>query len=84
MADPGRFDLRGSLQVERDVFIDVNVVFEGENQLGEGCHIGPNCMLINCKLGEGVVVLANSHLEGAIVGDFSRIGPFARLRPGAV
>jgi len=83
MADPGRFDLRGTLDVGQDVFIDVNVVFEGKNRLGDDCVIGPNCMLINCELGNGVHVLANSHLEGATVGDHARIGPFARLRPGA-
>lgn len=82
--DPHRFDLRGSLLAEQDVLIDVNVVFEGENVLGEGCYIGPNCVLINCKLGKGVTVLANSYLEGAVVGHDARIGPFARLRPGAV
>ncbi len=84
MADPSRFDLRGSLQVEQDVFIDVNVIFEGNNQLGKGCRIGPNCVLINCQLGAEVIVLANSYLEGAIVGAHTRIGPFARLRPGTI
>lgn len=83
MADPSRFDLRGTLQAEQDVFIDVNVIFEGRNQLGKGCHIGPNCVLIDCQLGEGTTVLANSYLEGAVVGAHARIGPFARLRPGA-
>ncbi len=82
--DPSRFDLRGTLSAEQDVLIDVNVVFEGENILGEGCYIGPNSVLINCTLGKGVTVLANSYLEGATVGDDARIGPFARLRPGAI
>lgn len=82
--DPSRFDLRGSLAVEQDVLIDVNVIFEGENILGEGCYIGPNSVLINCTLGRGVTVLANSYLEGATIGDDARIGPFARLRPGAI
>lgn len=82
MADPGRFDLRGTLDVGQDTFIDVNVIFEGTNRLGDDCVIGPNCMLINCELGNGVQVLANSHLEGVKVGNHARIGPFARIRPG--
>jgi len=82
MADPGRFDLRGTLEVGRDVFIDVNVVFEGKNHLGDDCQIGSNCVLINCELADGVKVLANSYLEGAIIGKGARIGPFARLRSG--
>lgn len=84
MADPGRFDLRGTLECGQDVFIDVNVIFEGNNRLGNDCGIGPNCVLTNCELGDGTQVLANSVLDGAIVGKGSRIGPFARLRPGAV
>lgn len=84
LADPGRFDLRGTLEVGQDVFIDVNVIFEGSNRVGNDCVIGPNCVLKNCELGQGVQVLANSHLEGAIVKDGAKIGPFARLRPGSV
>ena len=34
LADPARFDQRGELVVGRDVFIDVNVVFEGRVVLG--------------------------------------------------
>jgi bifunctional UDP-N-acetylglucosamine pyrophosphorylase/glucosamine-1-phosphate N-acetyltransferase len=84
LADPNRFDLRGNIEFGQDVFIDVNVIFEGQNRLGDGCYIGPNCVLINCDLGDNVTVMANSHLEGATVGNHSRIGPFARLRPGAI
>jgi bifunctional UDP-N-acetylglucosamine pyrophosphorylase/glucosamine-1-phosphate N-acetyltransferase len=84
MVDPARFDLRGTLSAKRDCVIDINVIFEGTNSLGEGCHIGPNCVLINCEIGDNVTVLANSYLEGAIIGNKARIGPFARLRPGAI
>ena len=34
-ADPSRVDIRGQLSVGRDVFVDVNVVFEGDVQLGD-------------------------------------------------
>ena len=34
LADPARFDLRGELELGRDVFIDVNVVFEGKRGAG--------------------------------------------------
>ncbi|MGE3319351.1 MAG: bifunctional UDP-N-acetylglucosamine diphosphorylase/glucosamine-1-phosphate N-acetyltransferase GlmU [Candidatus Berkiella sp.] len=84
LVDPGRFDLRGGIEFGSDLFIDVNVIFEGYNRLGSGCYIGPNCVLINCDLGDNVTVLANSHLEGATIGNGSRVGPFARLRPGAI
>jgi bifunctional UDP-N-acetylglucosamine pyrophosphorylase / glucosamine-1-phosphate N-acetyltransferase len=82
LADPLRFDQRGELAVGRDVIIDVNVVFEGQVQLGDRVRIGPNCVLRNVNLGAGTQVRANSVLDGATAGADCVIGPFARLRPG--
>lgn len=84
ICDPNRFDLRGHLQAQQDVMIDVNAVFEGAVTLGAHTRIGPNCVLINCDIGENVTILANSYLEGVKVGDGCVIGPFARIRPGTV
>ena len=63
--------------------IDVNCVFEGRVTLGEGVRIGPNCVLRDVSVGAATEVLAFSHLERADVGARCRVGPFARLRPGA-
>ncbi|MEY6431203.1 bifunctional UDP-N-acetylglucosamine diphosphorylase/glucosamine-1-phosphate N-acetyltransferase GlmU [Thioalkalicoccus limnaeus] len=82
LADPARLDIRGRLLAERDSFIDVNVVVEGEVRLGEGARIGPNCLLRDSVIGAGSEILANSVLEGARIGVGARVGPFARLRPG--
>jgi bifunctional UDP-N-acetylglucosamine pyrophosphorylase/glucosamine-1-phosphate N-acetyltransferase len=83
LADPDRFDLRGSLQAGQDVFIDVNVVLEGDIELGDGVSIGPNCVLKNCKIGSDTSVLANSVIEDSVIGAEARIGPFSRIRPQA-
>lgn len=83
IADPARFDVRGSLECGRDVEIDVNCVFEGAVRLGDRVRIGPNCVLRDVSLAEGTEVLAFSLLEHAQVGARCRIGPYARLRPGA-
>ena len=82
-ADPSRVDIRGKLTCGRDVFIDVNAVFEGEVSLGNGVRIESNNVIRDSVIGSGVVVHPNSHIEGAVVGDDCQIGPFARLRPGA-
>jgi bifunctional UDP-N-acetylglucosamine pyrophosphorylase/glucosamine-1-phosphate N-acetyltransferase len=88
LADPTRFDVRGSLICGQDVEIDVNCVFEGVVRLGDGVRIGPNCVIANADIGAGTFVQAFSHIEGeavgVTVGADARIGPFARLRPGAV
>ncbi|HSM29870.1 MAG TPA: bifunctional UDP-N-acetylglucosamine diphosphorylase/glucosamine-1-phosphate N-acetyltransferase GlmU [Woeseiaceae bacterium] len=82
-ADPARVDIRGKLTCGRDVFIDVNAVFEGEVRLGNGVRVEANNVIRDSALGDGVVVHPNCHIEGAVAGDDCEIGPFARLRPGA-
>ncbi|ASD68796.1 bifunctional UDP-N-acetylglucosamine diphosphorylase/glucosamine-1-phosphate N-acetyltransferase GlmU [Pseudoalteromonas piscicida] len=84
LADPARIDVRGQVTTGQDVLIDVNVVFEGNVEIGDDVVIGPNCVLKNCKIGNGVVIKANTLIEDALVADKCTLGPFARLRPGAI
>ncbi len=81
LLDPERFDLRGGLQVGRDVIIDVNVVIEGEVTLGEGVYVGPYCYLRDVSIGSGTRINSHCVLEQADIGAECRIGPFARIRP---
>jgi bifunctional UDP-N-acetylglucosamine pyrophosphorylase/glucosamine-1-phosphate N-acetyltransferase len=83
LADPARIDVRGALECGRDVSIDVNCVFEGRVSLGDNVRVGPSCVLKNVRIGAGTEVLAFSHLDDAELGERCRVGPFARLRPGA-
>ncbi len=88
LADPARFDLRGELVCGTDVEIDVNAVFEGRVELGDSVRIGANCMIRNAVIGAGAVIHPFTHIDGDAlgvrVGAGSLIGPFARLRPGAM
>ncbi|NER59305.1 UDP-N-acetylglucosamine diphosphorylase/glucosamine-1-phosphate N-acetyltransferase [Pseudomonas sp. MAFF212428] len=84
LRDPARFDVRGEVTVGRDVLIDINVILEGRVVIEDDVVIGPNCVIKNTTLRKGAVVKANSHLEGAVMGEGSDAGPFARLRPGSV
>jgi len=84
LRDPARFDLRGEVTVGRDVLIDINVILEGRVLIEDGVQIGPNCVIKDSILRTGAIVKANSHLEGAELGEGADCGPFARLRPGAV
>lgn len=83
LADPQRFDLRGSLKVGQDVRIDINVIIEGDCELGDGVELGAGCVLKNTKIAAGTKVQPYSVFDSAIVGEDAQIGPFARLRPGA-
>ncbi|MGC1509950.1 bifunctional UDP-N-acetylglucosamine diphosphorylase/glucosamine-1-phosphate N-acetyltransferase GlmU [Ketobacter nezhaii] len=82
LADPARIDIRGQVNISQDCFIDVNVVFEGQVELGTGVQIGPNCVIIDSVIGAGSIIKANCVLENAQVGEGCDVGPFARLRPG--
>ena len=82
LLDPARLDVRGNLQVGRDVVIDVNCVFEGDVTLADGVIIEPNCIIINSTIGKGSHIKAYSHIEDSVLADDCDIGPYARLRPG--
>ena len=84
LADPARLDIRGTVTAGQDVAIDVNVILQGNVELGDGVIIGPNCVLTNCKIGANTIIEANSIVEDAQVSSACTIGPYARLRPGAV
>ena len=47
------------------MFIDVNVVFEGDVTLGDNVRIGMNNLLRDSRIGAGTNVRANCHIEGA-------------------
>jgi bifunctional UDP-N-acetylglucosamine pyrophosphorylase/glucosamine-1-phosphate N-acetyltransferase len=83
LADPARIEVRGTLACERDVAIDVGCVFEGTVTLGEGVSVGPYCVLRDVTVGAGTQIEAFSHFADATIGANARIGPYARLRPGA-
>ncbi|MCM5679343.1 bifunctional UDP-N-acetylglucosamine diphosphorylase/glucosamine-1-phosphate N-acetyltransferase GlmU [Schlegelella sp. S2-27] len=87
LADPARFDLRGTLQCGTDVDIDVNCIFEGTVTLGDGVRIGAHCVIKNAHIAAGAVIHPFTHIDGeqqgAKVGEGALVGPFARLRPGA-
>lgn len=82
IADADRIDVRGELHCAKDVFIDINCVFHGTVILGDGCIVGPNCVLTDVTLGANCEIYANSVLEGCQIDHDCTIGPFARLRSG--
>lgn len=82
LLDPFRIDVRGELQVGKDVEIDVGCVFSGKVSLGDGVRIGPYCVIGNAEIGSGTQIAAYTHIEQASLAACCRIGPFARLRPG--
>ncbi|NVM76861.1 bifunctional UDP-N-acetylglucosamine pyrophosphorylase/glucosamine-1-phosphate N-acetyltransferase [Duganella sp. SG902] len=84
LLDPARIDVRGELICGRDVTIDVGCVFEGKVELADGVHIGAHNVIVNARILGGAQIKPFCHIEEAVVGEVSLIGPYARLRPGTV
>ena len=72
----------------QDVEIDVNCIFDGQVSLGEGVRVGANCVIANASIAAGAVIHPFTHIDGeklgVQIGEGALVGPFARLRPGAV
>jgi bifunctional UDP-N-acetylglucosamine pyrophosphorylase/glucosamine-1-phosphate N-acetyltransferase len=82
-ADPARVDIRGKLKCGRDVFIDVNAVFEGDVSLGDNVLVESNNLIRDSHIGAGTIIHSNCHIEQSKTGNDCEIGPFSRMRPGA-
>ena len=82
--DVQRTDIKGDLKVQKDVDIDINCIFEDKVTIGSNSTIGHNCYLNRCKIGKNVHIKPNTIIFGATIGDNCIVGPYARIRPGAV
>ena len=87
LRDPARLDVRGHLSCGPDVEIDINCIFEGRVQLGEGVRIGAHCVIRDAIIEDGAIIHPYTHIDGqgdpVQVGPRALVGPYARLRSGA-
>lgn len=82
VVDPARIDCRGTFaSLGQDISVDINVIFEGKNSIGNNVSIGANTIINNSVIADDVQILANCIIDNAVVGTGSKVGPFARLRP---
>ncbi len=84
LVDPATTYVDDGVEVGRDTTIHPGAILAGATKVGENCTIGPYCHLTDSEVADGVTLRAMSVLERARVGSGAQIGPFARLRPGAV
>ena len=82
VADPSRIDIRGTLSIGIDSFIDINTIFEGDVVIGSEVSIGAGCIIINSNIASGCTLKPYSILENVTLDETVEVGPFARLRPG--
>lgn len=71
-----------SVRCEPGAVIGPNVILRGNSSIGAGAVIEAGCVVKDSSVEAGAVVLAYSHLDGALLRQRAQAGPFARLRPG--
>lgn len=69
--------------IGNDTIIEAGVVLKGKTTIGSNCFIGAHSQIVDSEIADEVTV-TSSHIQGAVVGQGSDVGPFGRLRPGAV
>lgn len=71
------------VQIGKDTEIEPGTIIEGLTKIGSNCSIGPFSRIISATIHDNCIVRM-SHLNGAILHEGARCGPFSNLRPGAV
>jgi bifunctional UDP-N-acetylglucosamine pyrophosphorylase/glucosamine-1-phosphate N-acetyltransferase len=71
-----------NVQIGRDTVIHPGTILEGNTVIGENCEIGPYSRIEDGTVGNGVIFM-NSVMTQSEVGNNTKVGPFAYIRPGS-
>ncbi len=81
MLDPDRTYIDSTVELAPDVTVFPGTILQGDTVIGEGCEIGPDSRIIDCRVGPGSRI-EKTMAEGATIGPDSHVGPFAVLTSG--
>jgi bifunctional UDP-N-acetylglucosamine pyrophosphorylase/glucosamine-1-phosphate N-acetyltransferase len=84
IVDPATTRLGPHVTVEPDAVLHPFISLEGNTAIREGAQVLSFTRIVDSTLAPGSVVGPHCELDGARIGARSRVGPFARLRPGSV
>jgi bifunctional UDP-N-acetylglucosamine pyrophosphorylase/glucosamine-1-phosphate N-acetyltransferase len=82
VTDPASTYVEVDVEIGQDTVIEPHTFLLRGTRIGEDCVIGPETRIENSQLGNNVRVVA-SHIEGSVLADGVKVGPYAHLRPGA-
>lgn len=82
MLDPDRTYIDATVQIGPDCTIFPGSLLQGHTVIGQGCEIGPDTRLVDCRVGEGSVV-EQTYATKSEIGSSAVVGPFAALGAGA-
>ena len=80
--DPATTWVDVTVKLGRDVVLRPGVQLHGSTTVDDGAEIGPDSTLVDCFVGAGASVVADTR-RGAEIGPSAAVGPFTYLRPGA-
>ena len=80
--DIEKLEIRGNLECGKDVFIETNVIIEGNVYLGDCVTIRSNTIVIDSSIENHTEVKSNSLIKNSIISENCVIGPYSRLRSG--
>ena len=84
VVDPATVRIGPLVEIEADVVLHPFVQIQGRTRLCRGSEVLSFTRIADSFLAEGATVGPHSDVEEARIGPRSRVGPFARLRPGTV
>ncbi|HUG47151.1 MAG TPA: bifunctional UDP-N-acetylglucosamine diphosphorylase/glucosamine-1-phosphate N-acetyltransferase GlmU [Candidatus Limnocylindria bacterium] len=79
--DPSTTLVDATVEIAQDVTIEPNVILRGRTRIGRDTVIRAGSQIVDSVVGERCTIWA-SVVEGSVVGDDVRIGPFSHIRPG--
>ncbi len=82
MIDPASTYIEPEVSLGQDTILWPGTYLHGSTQVGVGCVIGPNTIIIDTKVGDNCTLLA-SVLECAVLEDHVEMGPYCHLRKGS-
>ena len=82
IVDPLSTHIDATVRIGQDTVIHPFTIISGVTDIGEDCEIGPGARISDAKLGNNVSV-RDSHIVASDIGDGTRIGPYANIRPGS-
>jgi bifunctional UDP-N-acetylglucosamine pyrophosphorylase/glucosamine-1-phosphate N-acetyltransferase len=72
------------VKIERDTEIEPHCVIKGQTHIEEGCFIGAGSIIEDSHIETNSRILPYSYISSSVIGKNSLIGPFARIRDGAL
>ena len=78
--DIEKLEIRGNLECGKDVFIETNVIVEGNVYLGDYVTIRSNTIIVDSSINNHTEIKSNSLIRNSIISENCVIGPYSRLR----